>query len=1012
MADSMTSAEGSPLDFRYNLLSTLWKVMLGLVLVVALFSFVGALGWSWYAMLGVWFVQSLLTSYMLRPNRYRLSAWIFVILTALGVCIPLYAYAAGLDPQPASDVLLQGLPFIFIIVVFIAGILLPPWSTLILLGIEVLIVALPFLYGVSVSSIHWIAVLFTGMSVATAWAASGPLFETADWAMASYHQAEERAEELLRSRDELQKALAIRDTLNAQLRQANEEMRRRSAQLQAAAEVSQALASASDLNDALPRVVQVLHDRFGTYAALYFADEDRRELALRAVSGATVSHLTEGYRLPIDETTAVGWCVIHAVPRTFADVRREGTLVDHLLPDTRSELAVPLVARGDVIGAVDMQSSAVGAFGEQEAILLKTIADLIANTISNVRSLAEARRALLELSKVQRRYVREAWEEYTSQLEATGYRWMEGEVSALGHRPLPEVARVASVGRTIAEPDKGLVTPITLRGEVIGALGVHDPSRTYRWTEEEIALVESVAGQMAMAVDNARLFEEAQARLAEIMALHRRYLREAWEEFLPTLPRDEFTFAQPGLSAEMALPPEVEKVLRENKILAMNRSTDGQRESLLIAPITLRDEVIGALGLQEEGMTREWSEDDLALIQAVTEQMAIAIENVRLFEETERRAIELEQVAEKLRETDRFRAQFLANMSHELRTPLNSIIGFSRVILKGIDGPLTDMQRMDLEAIYNNGQHLLNLINDILDMSKIEAGKMELVIENVDLGVLIKGVMSTSKALVKEKPIELRAEVDPDLPIIRADSTRVRQVILNLMSNAAKFTEEGSITLRAWHDDEMVYISVTDTGEGIPEEKMPLLFEEFRQIDYSSTRRAGGTGLGLPISRYFVEMHGGQIWVESEVGVGSTFTFSLPIEGPVERVEELADFERDEDKKLLLVVEQNEQEFAAYKVLEKGEYQLVALYDPQEAVRWARYLKPWAIIVDVQAGEGEGWKALDSLRSSRATREVPVIVCAALEEGGGQAISMGATAYLPKPLSIRDLVAALNRLER
>ncbi len=1009
---TVMNAEGSPLDFRYNLLSTLWKVMLAIVVVGSLLSLVGSVGWSWFAMFGVWAVQSVLTGYLLSPGRYRLAAWVFILLGALGTSVPLYAYATGLDPRPASDVVLQSLPFLFMLNVFIAGVLLPPWSTLILLGIEVVVVVLPFFVGGAVLPIHWIAVLFTGLGAAAAWVASGPLFETADWAMASYRQAEERADELLHSRDELQKALAIRDTLNAQLRQANEELSRRTAQLQAAAEVSQVLASAPDLGEALSGIVQVLHGRFGTYAALYLADEDGRELVLRAVSGSTVPHLKEGYRLPVNEQTAVGWCVLHSAPRLFADVRREGTLLDHLLPDARSELALPLLARGEVVGALDVQSPQVGAFGEQEAILLNTIAGLIANTISNVRSLTDARRALLELSRVQRRYVREAWEEYTSQLEATGYRWTQGELAPLGHRPLPEVERVASVGRTIAEPDKGLVTPITLRGEVIGALGVHDPGRTYRWSEQEISLVESVAGQMAMVVENARLFEEAQARLAEITALHRRYLREAWEEFLPTLERDEFTFAQPGLSSEITLPPEVEEVLRENRILAMNRATDGQRESLLIAPITLREEVIGALGLQDEGVLREWSEDELALIQAVTEQMAIAIENVRLFEETERRAIELERVAEKLRETDRFRAQFLANMSHELRTPLNSIIGFSRVILKGIDGPLTDMQRMDLEAIYNNGQHLLNLINDILDMSKIEAGKMELVIENVDLNVLIKGVMSTSKALVKDKPIELRLEVESDLPIIRADSTRVRQIILNLMSNAAKFTEEGSITLRAWHDDEMVYISVTDTGEGIPEDKMPLLFEEFRQIDYSSTRRAGGTGLGLPISRYFVEMHGGEIWVESEVGVGSTFTFSLPIEGPVEKIEELADFERDESKKLLLVVEQGEEAMTSYQLLERSGYQLVGLYDPREAVRWARYLKPWAIVMDVEAGDGDGWNALDALKASRATREIPVIVCSALESEGGQAISMGAAAYLPKPVSTRELMAALSRLER
>jgi signal transduction histidine kinase/CheY-like chemotaxis protein len=528
---------------------------------------------------------------------------------------------------------------------------------------------------------------------------------------------------------------------------------------------------------------------------------------------------------------------------------------------------------------------------------------------------------------------------------------------------------------------------------------------------------------MAMVLENARLFRDAQDRLSEITALHRRYLHESYEDFVPTRPRTEYTFTQPGVSEGSVLSTverEIEQVLAENRPLAVvgNGSTGlaggGVHEpsSTLLAPIPLREYVLGALGLQEIGEEREWTQDDIALVDAVTEQMAMAIDNARLFEETERRTIELEQIAQELRETDKFRAQFLANMSHELRTPLNSIIGFSRVILKGIDGPLTEFQKTDLEAIYSNGQHLLQMINDILDMSKIEAGKMELVIENVDMNVLIKGVVSTSNALVRDKPVEFQTEIEADLPIIRADGTRLRQVITNLVSNAAKFTNEGSISLCTWRDEVMVYVSVEDTGEGIPEDKMSLVFEAFRQADSSSTRRAEGTGLGLPISRQFIEMHGGRIWVESQVGKGSTFTFCVPIEGPVEEVAELVDLEIDETKKMLLVIERDEVAFSAYQgALDGDGYQMVGLYDGRNAVRWARYLRPWAILMDVQLDDDLGWEALESLKSTRATREVPVIVCSAVEEGG-RAITMGAAAHLPKPLVAGDLVETLGRLQR
>jgi CheY-like chemotaxis protein/two-component sensor histidine kinase len=297
-------------------------------------------------------------------------------------------------------------------------------------------------------------------------------------------------------------------------------------------------------------------------------------------------------------------------------------------------------------------------------------------------------------------------------------------------------------------------------------------------------------------------------------------------------------------------------------------------------------------------------------------------------------------------------------------------------------------------------------------MSKIEAGKMELVIENVDLNVLIRGVISTSTALIKDKPIELRTDIQQDLPAVRADATRIRQVITNLMSNAAKFTEEGAITFSVWTEEELVYISVEDTGEGIPEEKVPLVFEAFRQVDGSSTRRAEGTGLGLPISRQFVEMHGGRIWLESEYGVGTKFTFCIPIEGPVEDVPELQEFEIDEEKRLILVVERDESELDLYRtVLDPGEYQLVGLYDTRSVIRWTRYLRPWAILIEVDQEGDSGWDALEALKSMRATRDYPVIACTGIDEGG-RAISMGAVAHIPKPIQRDELVQVLERLQR
>lgn len=287
-------------------------------------------------------------------------------------------------------------------------------------------------------------------------------------------------------------------------------------------------------------------------------------------------------------------------------------------------------------------------------------------------------------------------------------------------------------------------------------------------------------------------------------------------------------------------------------------------------PLRLGDRVLGVLDVQST-QPEAFDQDDVSVLQNVANQVAIALENARAY------ALERE-AAERLRQLDRSKRRFLANMSHELRTPLTNIIGFARLMLKEIDGPLTDQQRHDLEIIYHNGEHLLGLINDLLDISQIEAGLMELEFREVDLGDLIRSVMATAGALVRGKPVVMREIIASDLPKVRADPARIRQVLLRILANAAKFTDRGAITVRAWPVDGEVWVSVSDTGVGITPEHLERVFERFEQGVVESGRRPEGVGLGLALSKEFVEMHGGRIWVESEVGRGSTFTFTLPLQ--------------------------------------------------------------------------------------------------------------------------------------
>jgi signal transduction histidine kinase len=297
-----------------------------------------------------------------------------------------------------------------------------------------------------------------------------------------------------------------------------------------------------------------------------------------------------------------------------------------------------------------------------------------------------------------------------------------------------------------------------------------------------------------------------------------------------------------------------------------------------IVPMRMGERSVGVLDVQStepEG----FDPDDVSVLQNVAYQVTVALENARAYA-VERKA------AQRLREMDQFKRRFLVNMSHEFRTPLTNIMGFSKLMLKGTEGPLSDQQRQDLEIVHQNGEHLLGLINDLLDISQIEAGLMELQFREINLADLIESVMATTSALVRDKDVELREDVSSDLPTLQGDPARIRQVLLRLLTNAAKFTEKGEITISAQPVDGHVLVSVSDTGYGIRPEDQKRIFNQFEQGTLENGRRPGGAGLGLALSKEFVEMHGGEIWVESRVGEGSTFTFSLPIHPPFESQEE------------------------------------------------------------------------------------------------------------------------------
>jgi signal transduction histidine kinase len=260
----------------------------------------------------------------------------------------------------------------------------------------------------------------------------------------------------------------------------------------------------------------------------------------------------------------------------------------------------------------------------------------------------------------------------------------------------------------------------------------------------------------------------------------------------------------------------------------------------------------------------------IQLLQTFATQSALAIQNARLFREIEIKSREL-QVA------SQHKSEFLANMSHELRTPLNAIIGFSEVLTERMFGDLNEKQEEYLKDIYASGQHLLSLINDILDLSKIEAGRMELELTDFDFHTAVDNALTLVRERAGRRGIALHQVVDRRLGQIRGDERKIKQVLLNLLSNALKFTPDGGrVDVQATVSDDMAEVSVSDTGVGIAPEDQEAVFEEFRQVG-TADKKVEGTGLGLALSRKFIELHGGRIWVQSQVDVGSTFTFRVPV---------------------------------------------------------------------------------------------------------------------------------------
>jgi signal transduction histidine kinase/CheY-like chemotaxis protein len=409
-----------------------------------------------------------------------------------------------------------------------------------------------------------------------------------------------------------------------------------------------------------------------------------------------------------------------------------------------------------------------------------------------------------------------------------------------------------------------------------------------------------------------------------------------------------------------------------------------------------------------------FSPHEVELLQTFAAQSVLAIHNARLFQEVREKG-------QQLHAASQLKSQFLANMSHELRTPLNAIIGVTEMLHEDA----VDLKREDelepLERVLRAAKHLLALINDILDLSKIEAGKMDIHIESFAIEPLVTDVVQTIATMATKNDNKVVVDCAADLGTMRGDQTRIRQALLNLVSNANKFTEHGTVTIvsRRGMDAgrEWVTMAVTDTGIGQTPEQMGKLFQEFVQADASTTRKYGGTGLGLAISRRFCQMMGGDIAVASELGRGSTFTIRLPAEfgavHPAAAVREAAAARSstaasgaptvlvvDDDPTVREVIERH---------LTREGFAVVTASGGQEGLRLARELHPAAVTLDVMMPDLDGWTVLAAIKGDPELADIPVILVSIVDEKN-RGYSLGATDYMVKPVDRAELSAALRNI--